>query len=503
MDSGSDPTTGRVPIVPRRETEHDAQGAVQHDAADPDRQIAGLEASSDAVAQPGPVQQAGAGAGEPRRKRLVDLEPLRASPAFARLWIANAISGIGSMVTVVAVGLQIYDITESTLAVSLVGPIGLLPMIVAGLWGGMLADAFDRKRVLLVSAIVGWLTVLGIVAMSTYDAWAMSEGQRVEVWPFYVLATINAVATTVSGATRSAITPRIVPAHLLTRAAALNGIAIGAMVTIGPALAGVLAATVGLPLTFAVDAVLFSVAFIGILGLPAMPPQGQVARPGLESLRDGMRFLRRAPNIRMSFVVDIVAMVFGRPNVLFPAVGALVIGGGPITVGVLTAAGAIGTLLASLFSGPVAHVHRHGLAVQRAIMLYGTAGALLGVVLLVTTLANVSVSEGLDGVAWPALAFACIAMAGMGASDEISAIFRSTMLLQASPDEMRGRLQGVFTVVVAGGPRLGDLYAGLTASLVALWFPPLLGGLCIVALVVVVTRMQGSFLRYDARTPTP
>ncbi|GAA2170435.1 MFS transporter [Agrococcus versicolor] len=487
MDSGGDPTTGRVPIVP----------PVGADAAAAADQQAGIGASADATAQPGPIQP------EPRRKRFVDLEPLRASPAFARLWTANAISGIGSMVTVVAVGLQIYDITESTLAVSLVGPIGLLPMIVAGLWGGMLADAFDRKRVLLVSATIGWLSVLGIVAASAYDAWALDAGQRVEVWPFYVLATVNAVAATVSGATRSAITPRIVPAHLISRAAALNGIAVGSMVTIGPALAGVLAATVGLPLTFAVDAVLFSVAFVGILGLPAMPPIGQVAKPGLQSLRDGMRFLRGAPNIRMSFVVDIIAMLFGRANVLFPAVGALVIGGGPITVGVLTAAGAVGTLVASILSGPVAQVHRHGLAVQRAIMVYGTAAALLGLVLLGTTLVGVPVTDQLDGVAWPALVLACLAMAGMGASDEISAIFRSTMLLQAAPDEMRGRLQGVFTIVVAGGPRLGDLYAGLTASLLALWFPPLLGGLLIVALVVLVTRMQGTFLEYDARTPTP
>ncbi len=444
------------------------------------------------------------GAAPAKRRRLVDLAPLTQSPVFARLWIGNAISGIGAQMTIVAVGLQIFDMTASTMAVALVGGIALLPMVIAGLWGGMIADAFDRRRVLLVSSLTGWVAVLGLVALSSWDAALVADGQRAEVWPFYVLTTINTVAATVSGATRSAVTPRILPAHLISRATALNGIAIGIMLTLGPALAGVLVAGVGLPITFAIDAVLFTAGFVGILGLPRLPPLGVVAKPGLESLRDGWRFLRQAPNIRMSFLVDIIAMSFGRPFALLPAVGAIVIGGGPITVGVLTAAAAVGTLLASLFSGPVAHVHRHGLAVSRAISIYGGFVALFGVVLLVMALGwGGAVGADWSAVSWPALAVAAVALAGMGASDEISAIFRSTMMLTAAPDEMRGRTQGLFTVVVAGGPRVGDLYAGAAASLVALWCPPLIGGILIVALIAIVTRAQRSFLAYDARTPTP
>lgn len=439
-----------------------------------------------------------------KRRRLVDLAPLTASPVFARLWIGNAISGIGAQMTIVAVGLQIFDMTESTMAVALVGGIALLPMVIAGLWGGMIADAFDRRRVLIVSSLTGWVAVLGLVALSTWDAALVADGQRAEVWPFYVLTTINTVAATVSGATRSAVTPRILPSHLISRATALNGIAIGIMLTLGPALAGVLVAGVGLPITFAVDAVLFTAGFVGILGLPRLPPLGAVARPGLESLLDGWRFLKQAPNIRMSFLVDIIAMSLGRPFALLPAVGAIVIGGGPITVGVLTAAAAVGTLLASLFSGPVAHVHRHGLAVARAISIYGGFVALLGAVLLAMALGwGGRVGADWSQVSWPALAVAVLALAGMGASDEISAIFRSTMMLTAAPDEMRGRTQGLFTVVVAGGPRIGDLYAGAAASLVALRCPPLIGGILIVVLIAIVTRAQRSFLDYDARTPTP
>ncbi|GAA3591239.1 MFS transporter [Agrococcus terreus] len=471
--SGSEPTTGAHGILP--------PAGVEVDPADvPD------------------------GHAPAKRRRLVDLTPLRASPAFARLWFGSAISGIGAQMTIVAVGLQLYDMTASTMAVALVGGIALLPMIVAGLWGGMLADAFDRRRVLLVSSTVGWASVLGLVALSTWDAALLAEGERALVWPFYVLTTLNAVASTISGATRSAVTPRILPAHLISRATALNGIAIGIMLTTGPALAGVLVASVGLPITFAIDAVLFTAGFLGILGLPKLPPLGEVAKPGLESLRDGMRFLRHAPNIRMSFAVDIIAMSLGRPFALLPAVGAVVIGGGPVTVGVLTAAAAVGTLLASLFSGPVAHVHRHGVAVARSIMVYGGCSALFGVVLLGMQLGlGGEVGASLEDVSWPALALGALALAGMGASDEISAIFRSTMLLTAAPDDMRGRTQGIFTVVVAGGPRIGDLYAGAAASLVALWCPPLVGGLLIVALIAVVTRAQRTFLAYDARTPTP
>ncbi|SDS06371.1 MFS transporter [Agrococcus carbonis] len=439
-----------------------------------------------------------------RKRRFVDLAPLKASPAFARLWIGSAISGIGAQMTIVAVGLQIFDMTGSTMMVALVGGVALLPMVVAGLWGGMLADAFDRRLVLMLSSLTGWAAVLGLVALSAWDAALVADGGRAAVWPFYVLTTLNTVAATISGATRSAVTPRILPAHLISRAAALNGIAIGIMLTAGPAAAGVLVATVGLPVTFAVDAVLFTAGFLGIVGLPKLPPLGEAVRPGLASLRDGVRFMRQAPNIRMSFVVDIIAMTFGRPFALLPAVGAVAIGGGPITVGVLTAAAAVGTLLASLLSGPVAHVHRHGVAVARAITAYGGCVALLGLVIL-GAMSGWFGPVGADWsrVSWPALALAALALAGMGASDEISAIFRSTMLLTAAPDDMRGRTQGLFTVVVAGGPRIGDLYAGAAASLVALWAPPLFGGFVIIVLIAVVTRAQRTFLAYDARHPTP
>jgi MFS family permease len=437
----------------------------------------------------------------PRRRRFVDLSPLRASKAFARLWVGTAISGIGAQLTIVAVGLQIYDISRSTFAVSLVGGIALVPMVIAGLWGGMLADSFDRRTVAIVSSLAGWAATLGLIALAVID---LGLGGRVPVWPLYVLTTINAVAATISQTTRSSIYPRLLPGRLIPGASALNGIAFGFQLTVGPALAGVLVASVGFAWTYAVDALLFSAAFIGLFTLPRLPAAHDAGRPGWRSLREGLAYLRRAPNIRAGFLVDLFAMGFGRPQVLFPAVGAIVIGGGPVTVGILTAAAAVGTFLTGLFSGPVGHVRWQGRAISASVMIYGGFVALFGLVVLGMQIGPFGpVGEDFARVNPVALILAAIALAGTGASDEVSAIFRSTMMLVAAPDQMRGRLQGIFTVVVTGGPRIGDLYVGVFATAVALWFPPLLGGLIIVAAAGVIGRIRGGLRDYDALAPTP
>jgi MFS family permease len=444
-----------------------------------------------------------------KNRHLVDLAPLRASPAFARLFIGGTIAGIGAFVTQVAVGLQIYEMTESTFMVGLVGGIALVPMIIAGLWGGVIADVFDRRRVLIVSSLVSWVSVLALVALSAWDAVLQSQtpSAHAPVWPFFVVTTVSAVSSTITMATRGSVIGRILPEDMISRATALNGIGFGIMLTLGPALAGVLAASVGLPWTFAIDAVLFTAGFLGIWMLPPLPRLGERAEAGWPMLMEGMRFLRHAPNIRMSFIVDIVAMTFGRPYVLFPALGATVVGGGSLTVGALTAAGAVGTILTSLFSGPVARVHKHGIAIGRAITVFGLFSLAFGLVTLAMLVIDHDAGPGWSGIYWPALILLGIMMAGMGASDEVSAIFRSTMIIQAAPDQMRGRLQGVFIVVVTGGPRIGDLYAGIVATAVALWCPPLIGGIAIVALIAVLTRLRtgagATFRDYDDRAPTP
>lgn len=430
----------------------------------------------------------------PRRSHFVDLSPLRESPAFAKLWAGNAISGIGSQMTIVAVGLQIYDLTHSTLAVSLVGAFALIPMIIAGLYGGMLADAFDRRLILLIAAIVAWGSTIGLVLIAVTGVET--------VWPFYLLTTVNAVAATVMGTVRSAVLPRLLEPRLLPAASALNGMSVGVMLTVGPAIAGILVATVGFGWTYATDVVLFLSAFAGIFSLPKLRPVGEVQRPGIESLRYGIQFLKSAPTVRMTFIVDIVAMTFGQPRVLFPAVGALVLGGGAVTVGVLTAAGAVGALLSSLLSGRLGGLRWHGKAIRSSIIVYGIFIAGFGAVLAAMTIGRSTF--GPVSAAQPnlvAIAVACLMLAGAGAADNVSGIFRQTILQTAVPDNMRGRLQGIFTVVVTGGPRIGDIFVGLVATAGVLWLPPLLGGLLIIGLIATLMRAQRSFLSYDALAP--
>jgi MFS family permease len=429
------------------------------------------------------------------RKRgiLLDLAPLRASRAFRWLYFGNIIGGIGAQMTIVAVGLEVYAITSSTFAVALVGVIALVPMIVAGLYGGMLIDAFDRRLVLLLSSLLAWFATIGIALL----AWFGAE----VVWALYLLTMVNSVSATVSSTARQAILPRLVATHLLPAASALNGITYGLLVTVGPALAGVLVATTGFAWTYTVDVLLFLAALAGILRLPRIEPIGERHAPGLQSIRMGLDFLKRAPNIRMSFIVDIVAMTFGRPHALFPAVGVLLLGGGAVTVGILTAAQAIGALLSSVFSGRVSGIRYQGAAIGWSIGAYGLSILGFGLVLGWVSLTGQSGDEQrVNGVA---LIIAVVLMAASGATDNVSSIFRQTILMTAAPDNMRGRLQGIFVVVVTGGPRLGDLYVGLVALAGALWLPPLLGGLLIVALIALLLRVQTTFRHYDARHPTP
>jgi MFS family permease len=372
--------------------------------------------------------------------------------------------------------------------VSLVGVIALVPTILAGLYGGMIADAFDRRLVALGSALLSWASTLALAVLS----WTGTE----TVGSLYALSAVTAVASTVLMTTQSAIQPRLLGNHLLPAAAALGGISTGITVTVGPALAGVLIAATGFQWCYTIDAVLFVAALAGVLTLPSLPPEGVVDRPGLASLASGVRFLRGAPNVRMSFLVDIVAMTFGQPRVLLPAAAALLLGGGALTVGILSAAFAIGALVSSVFSGRLGAVRLQGLAIERSIQVYGLCITAFGVVLL---LAGLGPAGRLDV---PAIVASAVLLAGAGGADNVSAIFRSTLLQAAAPDNVRGRLQGVFVVVVTGGPRIGDLYVGLLASTTLLWLPPAVGGLLVVVVVALLVR-RSRFRDYDAAAPTP
>lgn len=436
--------------------------------------------------------------GQRRNKRrlrglLVDTTPLTRSPAFARLWAGTSVAQIGAQITIVTVGLHIYAITGSTLAVSFVALWALGPMILAGFVGGSLADTFDRRTVALGTACIAWTSIGVMTTIAFLDVTA--------TWPYYALAAVNAASATILGATRGAIVPQLLTPQLLPAAAALSGIASGLAVTVGPGIAGVLVATTGYPWTYLADAVLFTGAFLGIASLPPMVPAGARKRIGFGSVIESLTFLRTAPNVRATFVWDLVAMTLGNPRVVFPAAGAVVLGGGAVTVGVLTASFAIGALASGLLSGYLGRVRRQGRAVTHAVFAFGVFTVLFGAVLLATQLLEGDRTE--NEVLTSAIVCAGIALAGTGAADNVSAVFRSTILQTAAPDEVRGRMQGLFYVVVAGGPRVGDLIAGALATAVALWAPALIGGVLIMGVMLILARTAHGFMRYDAHNPTP
>ncbi|WP_312168939.1 MFS transporter [Microbacterium sp.] len=426
------------------------------------------------------------------RSHLIDLSPLKASPAFARMWIGSVLAGIGGQLTIVTVMLHVFALTGSTFAVSMIAVAGLVPMILAGLYGGMLADAFDRRRVALIAATVTFASTALLAALT----WTGAE----TIWWLYVLSIVNSAANSVGMATRTAIVPRLVPRDLLASASALNGVAFGLTVMAGPAAAGILVALTGYGWTYTIDVVLMLSMFLGLWTLPALRPEGEIVRPGLASLVDGWRFLRRAGNIRMQYLVDIIAMTFGQPLVLFPALGTALLGGGAVTTGILTAAVAAGTFTSSLFSGRVVQYRWHGRGIERAVQAYGASILAFGVVLLIGAFSSPA-TEKLPHIGL--IIAACITLALSGASDNVSSIYRNTMMQAAVPDSMRGRLQGVFIIVVAGGPRVGALYAGTLASLTTLWFPPLLGGFLVIALVALLAGRNSRFRAYDAENPEP
>jgi ENTS family enterobactin (siderophore) exporter len=405
------------------------------------------------------------------------------------MWVGVSLSGIGTQLTTVAVGLQVYDLTGSTFRVGLVGLFAVVPLISLGLYGGSIVDAHDRRKVVLVTST----GLLVVAAGFATQAW-LEVG---DVWLLYALVAVQSGFFAVNTPARTSVIPRLLPPHLLPAANALSGLSSGVGFTLGPLLAGLLVGWWGYGGAYSAQVLLLAVALVTLFALPPLPPEGTVRRAGLGSVLEGLRYLRTRPNLRMTFFVDLAAMVLAMPRVLFPAIGAAVIGGGPTTVGLLVAGIAAGSTLAGLLSGPLGQVRRQGLAVLLAVVGWGLAITGFGVVVAVSP--GPATSGAAHWTLWPAVG--CLVLAG--AADAVSAVFRMTILQAATPDHMRGRLQGVFIVVVAGGPHLGDLVLGTAAQVGGEAPAAVAGGLACVVLVAALGFGQPRFARYDAREPTP
>ena len=412
-----------------------------------------------------------------RRARgiLTDIRPLQHSADYRRLWLGSVVSQLGQQMTAVAVAIQVYDLTSSSFSVGLVGLCQLVPLVVFGLYGGAIADSMDRRRLALMSST--GLTLLSLVLMLQ----ALLEVRSVGL--LYLVVGLQSACFAVNAPARASITPRLLPADMLPAANALQMATFNLGITLGPVAGALLIKTGGFAAAYGADVATFTAALYTLYRLPPVPPQGAVRRAGFGSVLEGLRFLGDAPNLRTSFVVDLCAMVFAHPRAVFPALAVLVYGGAAGTVGMLQAAPAVGALLAFGVSGWVSRVHRHGLAIVLAVVVYGASVA----------------SVGLTDLLWVALL--CLGLSG--AADMVSSAFRSTMLQAAVPDALRGRLQGVFTVVVSGGPRTGDFLVGSLAALVGEQNALTVGGATCVCAVLLTALLQRGFLRYDARDPRP
>ncbi|MEV0581496.1 MFS transporter [Nonomuraea sp. NPDC050310] len=400
------------------------------------------------------------------KRFLVDTRPLKV-PAYRRLWIGQVVSSVGVSVTVIAVSQHVWELTHSSFWVGMLGLANLLPLVVFGLWGGAIADAVDRRKLLVVGSAIAWASVLFILLIALFDAASV---------PMLLAAVaVGATGFAISSPTRGAIIPRLLPAELVPAANALNSLGMMGIV-VGPMIGGVALAVSGYAAAYAVDFVLFAASVYAALRLPALPPQGVVTRPGARAIWEGLRFIAHTPILLMSFVVDIIAMVFALPRALFPEVVDARFGGSTIALGWLTSAMAIGTVLGGLFSGWVGRVRRQGLALTIVIAVWGLAVA----------------AAGLVHELWLVVAF----MAVGGVADMVSSVWRQSILQLYAPDEMRGRMQGVFMVVVAGGPRLGDLRAGGTSEAFGLTTAWVGGGLACAAAVLVVGLAVPGFRNY-------
>jgi MFS family permease len=416
--TSTEPATSTTPTTPRKSPETTGDVDESRDAA------AGHIAADATVRRDG------------WRRVTIDTRPLRHS-AYRRMFIGSATSFFGSQFTAVAVPVQMYALTGSNGWVGLLGVAGLVPLLVFALWGGALADLLDRRKLLLVSSMVMWTVTLALAVQSflRVDSPVL----------LLVLVALQSAAVAVSMPTRSAIISRIVPAAEIAQANTLNFTMSNAATVAGPLVAGVIIARADISWAYVVDAFTFTVAMWAALRLPPLPPATErgARSSGWADVMFGLRYLATTPVLLLSFAVDIVAMVLAMPRALFPATADAYFGGKG-AIGWLYSAIAIGSVAAGVTSGWVARVHRQGAALVAAVVVWGAAIA----------------AAGLTHHLW----LAVVLLAVGGAADLVSAVYRQTMLQTYAPDELRGRMQGVFTAVVAGGPRLGDLRAGFTAD---------------------------------------
>jgi MFS family permease len=403
---------------------------------------------------------------------VLDLTPLRRYPAFRRLWFAQGVSFIGTEIAEVALAYQMYQLTGSTLAVGLISLTHLIPLVTLTVIGGAIADAFDRRRVMLVQQIGMLVGALGLAANA-----ALAEPR---VWALYVFQLVISSAFSLGVGAQRSMTPQLVAEEHFMGASALNSVTSQLGAVAGPGLAGVLINFVDLEWIYLGDGLTYLASITAVSLLPRLAATRDADRPSWSSIVAGFRYVRRQPVILGFFLVDTNAMIFGMPSALFPALAAHRFGD-PALLGYLYMAPAVGALLVSLLSGPLRHVRRQGLGVVITASLWGVAIA----------------AFGFAEQFW--LALVLLGFAGLG--DQMSAILRSVMLYRITPNELLGRVSGIEFMQVAAAPSVGNLEAGALAAATSLRFSIVSGGIFCVAGCLLIALAFPALVRYDARAP--
>ncbi|UQI49235.1 MFS transporter [Streptomyces sp. HU2014] len=404
------------------------------------------------------------------RALLPDLTPWHSSPDFRRMWLAGLVTVFGTFLTFVAVPLQLKELTGSALAVGAIGAVELVPLIVFGLYGGALADAVDRRKLIL------WTEVgLGVLSAILLLNTLLPEPM---VWPLYVVAALTSALAGLQRPAMQAIVPRVVAHEQLPAAIALNSMRWQVGAIAGPSLAGLLIAFAGLEWAYTLDIASYVVSGALLLGLAPSPAPREAEKPSLRGILEGGRYAWSRKELLGTYAIDMVAMLFAFPTAIFPFLADDL--DAPWALGLMYAAGAVGSLVVSLTSGWASRVHRHGRMVVYAAAGWGAAMAVAG------WMHNV----------WLVLLFLAVA----GGCDMVSGLFRSAIWDQTIPDELRGRLAGIEMLSYSVGPQLGQVRAGGMASLTSVRASVWAGGAACLASVGLLATALPKLMSYDART---
>ena len=400
----------------------------------------------------------------------MDISPLRKYPDFRRLWTSGLISYFGSMITYVALPFQIKELTNSYISVGLIGAVELVPLIIFGLYGGVLADKVDRRKMILYTEIA--------LALMTFSLFINSQLDNPSLIWIYVVAGTFAALDGLQRPSADAILPRLVGHDDLPAASALMSLRWQTGVIAGPALAGILLATAGTGTAYLVDVVTFVISILFVIRVKSVKPFEKNLAPTISAMREGIKYAASRKDLMGTYLVDLAAMFFAMPTALFPFWADQL--DAEWALGLFYAAGTIGSVIVTLTSGWIKNYHHHGRAVFLAAIGWGAAITLAG-----TT---------------DSLFLIIFFLALAGASDMVSALFRGAIWNQSIPDELRGRLAGIELLSYSVGPLGGQMRAGTFAAVTNLKTSVISGGLLCIGFVSIAAAALPKFRNYDART---